>query len=277
MAYHTAWEWNKIDRFYAEQEGEGRPWLSDEEFVAKFGRKPWEITNEILQNAGLRYQFNHPHGPFDAPFTLRLVDENLGVEAKTQDLSSGEKILLSIALLLHQSGTTTGLAALPKLLLLDEIDAPLHPSFTRVLIQTLNETLVQECGIKVIMTTHSPSTVAMAPEDSLYEITRDPRAIVKCSKSHAIRGLTSGFISVAPSSVVVITESTFDADIYSKILQAIQRFEGDQQIGLVPLTFIPASRVDHAGMGGGCDQVENWAPKLNDLLQYLGDFSGPDR
>jgi ABC-type transport system involved in cytochrome c biogenesis ATPase subunit len=273
-SYHAAWERNRIDRFYAMEEGGGRLWRSDEEFIARFGRRPWEVTNEILKNAGLRYQFNHPTGPFDAPFILRLVDPVANIEIRTEDLSSGEKIILSIALLLHQSGTATGLAALPNLLLLDEIDAPLHPSFTRVLIQTLDETLVKKSGLKIILTTHSPSTVAMAPEESLYEITRDPRAIVKCSQSHAIRGLTSGFISVAPSAVVVITESGFDAEVYGKLLQAVQRHEGDRQKGLLPLTFIPASRTDDAGVGGGCAQVDNWANKLNELLSAFGGFRG---
>ena len=271
-AYHAAWELNKVDGYRANVHGEEKLWLSDEGFIQKFGPKPWEITNEILLKAGLRYQFNHPSGSFNTSFTLRLVDPASGLEVRTEDLSSGEKILLSIALLLHQS--QTGLAALPSLLLLDEIDAPLHPSFTRVLIQTLDEILVQKHGLKIILTTHSPSTVAMAPEESLYEVTRDPRGIVKCSKSHAIRGLTSGFISVAPSAVVVITESGFDAEVYGKLLQAVQRYEGDQQNGSLPLTFLSASRTDDPGKGGGCDQVDNWANKLNDLLSAFGGFRG---
>jgi len=274
MSYHTTWELNKIDCYYATVKGEDRLWMTDEDFVEHFGAKPRDITNNILRSAGLRYQFNQPIGAYDTSFDLRLIDETTNVEVRTDNLSSGEKILLSIALLLHQSGTKTGLAALPKLLLLDEIDAPLHPSFTRVLIQTLDEILVQKHGLKIILTTHSPSTVAMAPEESLYEVTRDPRGIVKCSKSHAIRGLTSGFISVAPSAVVVITESTFDAEVYGKLLQAVQRYEGDQQNGSLPLTFLSASRTDDPGKGGGCDQVDNWANKLNDLLSAFGGFRG---
>jgi hypothetical protein len=195
---------------------------------------------------------------------LRLIDpSNNALNLRIADLSSGERIMLSIALLLYQTESRIQLAAIPKVLLLDEIDAPLHPTFTRVLLETLKNTLVDRHGLKVIMATHSPSTVALAPPESVFELVREPRKLRQTSPSEACQILSSGFVSITTTDVIVITESRADPEYYGEVYSSLVR--GGQLPSRPALKFIAASRKERDEQGGGSGQVHNWAPKLQEL------------
>jgi len=56
-------------------------------------------------------------------------------------------------------------------LLLDEVDASLHPSMIKNLLDVIEKIFLKN-GCKVILATHSPTTVALAPEESIYEISK---------------------------------------------------------------------------------------------------------
>lgn len=62
-------------------------------------------------------------------------------------------------------------------MLLDEPDSHLHPTMCKMMIEILSEISKDKenggSGIRIIMTTHSPSTVAFAPEGSLYVMEKD--------------------------------------------------------------------------------------------------------
>jgi ABC-type transport system involved in cytochrome c biogenesis ATPase subunit len=270
-AYGAILERNRINKYYAEHEGKkDLPWLDDESFSRRYGPPPWDLANAVLDKAGLRYRFNHPTASLEegAKFTLRLTDpDDNGIELKIGDLSSGERILLSITLLLYQV-TNRQLKALPQLLLLDEVDAPLHPSFTKLLLEILKETLVEQHGLKIIITTHSPSTVALAPPESLYELQRQPRVLRPVTRAHAVQVLTSGFITVMPSSRVVVTESSFDSLTHAELHESL--VENGYMLATPPLSFVAASKQGDDGLNGGSAQVENWAPKLDALFQEIG-------
>src|ERR1039457_2851319 len=154
VAWHSAWEYNKVNAYYATQHGEShRAYLADEVFRQRYGPEPWDLTNRVMTRAGVRHRFNRPTTTLDnleQNFELRLIDESDSTEIQVRDLSSGEKILLAITLLFYQTTGEMGLAALPKMLLLDEVDAHLHPSFTKILINISSEELVQKCGLAVI-------------------------------------------------------------------------------------------------------------------------------
>lgn len=266
-AWHAAYEYNKINKYYHTQEGDTeRYYLDDADFLKMYGNAPWDIANEVLSSAGFRHRFTRPKntiGNLDQQFQLRLEDPEDGTLIRTEELSSGEKILLAITLMLYQASGDISLAQLPRLLLLDEVDAPLHPSFTRSLIGTLVGKFVNELNVAVIMTTHSPSTVALAPEESIFELVRKPRELRRCSVSSATQILSAGFVSVTPSDVVVITESSADPEYYQPVYAALvtsMLVEPDP-----PLTFLAASNKGDDGVGGGSLQVKNWAPKLHEL------------
>lgn len=266
-AWHGAFEYNRINRFYATQEGEvQRHFLTDENFVKRFGPKPWELTNRVLEASGIRYRVNHPTTSFqnlEMQFNLRFCDPTEELKIQVNDLSSGEKIILAIILLLYQTSGEMGLAQMPKLLLLDEVDAPLHPSYAKVLIDILYNELVLKCGLEVILTTHSPSTVALAPKGSVFELVRKPREIRSITPSQATQILASGFVSITSSDVIVITESSEDSEYYQQIFACC--VEHNWLSSIPPLKFIAASKKNDDADGGGCPQVKNWAAKLHGI------------
>jgi AAA15 family ATPase/GTPase len=273
-AWLAAFEYNRINRFYATQEGKEYVYLDDEAFYKMHGYEPWITANEILDQANLPYTFNHPTGTIydiNGAYQLRLKDKTSGDEISIGQLSSGEKGLLALISLRYQASIENGLKTLPKVLLLDEIDAHLHPSFTKVVLHTLKEVFVDQ-GIKVILATHSPSTVALAEqyEATIFELTRIDKKLRKIDSSTASSILTSGFLSVFPDDQIVICEAIDDANYYQNIHDRLVQKEF---IPCYPaLRFIPASNKANSGEGGGCAQAKQWADKLSEL--NLSKFRG---
>ena len=86
-------------------------------------------------------------------------------------------------------------AQFPEVILFDEPDAYLHPSMCQFMLRVVQNIFVIEKGIKVIMTTHSPTTVALAPDNSLYKMDRRSGSIIKTNKNHAIHLLSDGIFT----------------------------------------------------------------------------------
>lgn len=223
-AYHSRKTKNQFAEFQASKFGMNTTFYSEEEFVERYGPPPWDLINEILKRANLPYKVSSPDiQDFELPYRLRLVDINNGVEISVNDLSSGEKVLMSLALAIYN--TQEG-GSKPELLLLDEPDAPLHPHFSKLLIDTLIETIVYKTGVNVVITTHSPSTVAMSPDGSVFEIERDTKIPKMVSNSHAIDVLTSGisYLKVYyEKRKQVFVESKYDVQYLQRIYQLLCR------------------------------------------------------
>lgn len=89
-------------------------------------------------------------------------------------------------------------------MLLDEPDAHLHPSMCKMMIDILTELSNPKSeggsAIRIIMTTHSPSTVAFAPDGSLFVMEKDDdgiRSIRNTSNSEAMYVLSDGIFTFA--------------------------------------------------------------------------------
>lgn len=133
--------------------------ISDEKFKSTYGEAPWDFVNKIFAEAKLDYHINSPTmNHRDAPFDLKLTNDYSNAEINFGDLSSGEKVLMSLALALYNSNFDI---QLPQILLMDEPDASLHPSMSKQFINVIENVFVKEKGVKVIISTHSPSTVAL--------------------------------------------------------------------------------------------------------------------
>jgi predicted ATPase len=257
--YHKAWEDNRYNRFVNETYSEQNPHLSDIEFVKRYGEPPWGFVNRLLQEARLDYRITNPSGRADIMFEAKLVNKTSHAEISFQDLSSGEKIIMSFALCVYYANDRIGRARYPKLLLFDEVDAPLNPSMTKDIVRIIKNVLVAEKGIKVILTTHSPATVAFSSEGSLFRLDKQPRALIPCTRDQAVQFLTSGYISVTDGSRFVITESQQDRLVYNSIFRKlVERNKLPESPNLI---FIQASdKKDKTG--GGRQQVRNWSDKL---------------
>lgn len=268
-AYHTRQVKNEFAEFRASKHGAPAiPFLSAEDFLRKFGPPPWELINDILKRANLPYEVTSPElGDFDLPYRLRLVDKQKNVDISVNDLSSGEKVLMSLALAIYN--TKEG-GSKPELLLLDEPDAPLHPQFSKLLIDTLLETIVKKAGVSVIVTTHSPSTVAMAPDNSVFEIDPETKIPRMVSNAHAVDVLTDGinFLRVSfEKRKQIFVESKHDVQYFQRLHNLLCR--------KYTFTYQPVFLEPHSG-SSNCTDVISIVEKLrssgSDLACGIIDF-----
>jgi AAA15 family ATPase/GTPase len=257
--YQSNWLKNRI-KYVANCDGESVSFLSEDEFGDKFGKPPWDFVNSVLETANLDFRINQPPKYEDRPYEPILTDKLRKSQVKFNDLSSGERVLMSFALCLYYAGDCRQIVDYPKVLLFDEIDAPLHPSMTQSLLRTIQDVLVNRHGIKVILTTHSPSTVALAPEDSLYAMYKsDQKRIQKVTKDKALSILTTGVPTLSidyENRRQVFVESHYDAQFYGRLYEKLRQ----HLIPEVSLNFIASG----AEGKGNCDQVKNVVNQLKE-------------
>ena len=245
----------------AEDEGQLEGvYLPQDKFFELHGNPPWEFVNKTFEDAGLEFRITNPEIIEAETFSPKLINQDTGIEMDFSDLSSGEKVLMSFALCLYYSLDKRQVIDKPKILLFDEIDAPLHPSMSKQLIGTILKTLVQDENIKVIMTTHSPSTVAVAPDESVY-VMRPKFGLEKVAKEAAIAVLTEDIPTLSidfEGRRQVFVEDDKDARRYEKIYQIFRRKLSSER----SLTFIGVGR---NGQGTtGCAQVKTIVENLTE-------------
>ena len=153
--------------------------------------KPWVEFNDVGRELGFRFEIDEPNLK-EEKFDVRLRDKARGVFISPNSLSSGEKVIFSLFVALYSAKT---MSSRPDVILLDEPDAYLHPSLSSTMLHVLQDVFVSRYGIKVIITTHSPSTVALSPEQSVYSM--EAGTIKKITKKDAILALTSGLNTLA--------------------------------------------------------------------------------
>ena len=178
------------------------------EFRAKY-RPPWVVLREVLSamrdaagNDGLfDFDFSDPDayelhmGNYERfSFRAEMTNRTTGARYELDSLSSGEKILM--ALCLASFNQYLGRRR-PKLLLLDELDAVLHPSMVTALVGTLKTLFVQQ-GTKVLMTSHSPMIVAALEEADIFRLARTGGgvSISRTAKAEAINELSEGLATI---------------------------------------------------------------------------------
>ena len=253
--------------------------LSQEQFIESYGEPPWDFVNSILEVCNLDFRVDGPPLRETSSYEPRLNKLSADVEMRFQDLSSGEKILMSFALCLYNASDFRQEKRFPKLLLLDEVDAPLHPSMVLSLLNTIQDVLVDDKNITVILTTHSPSTVALAPEQAIFEMNPLGPSMEKCPKSKALSILTAGVPTLSISYEgrrQVFVESKSDAKLYEKLYLSYK----DEINSERSLTFIEVGHTDKSGAetNSGCAQVNRIVSSLvengNESVLGLVDWDG---
>ena len=257
-SYYIRYDENEYNKYENETRRTSHVVLSDDEFVDMYGPKPCEFVNGILKDANLPYKVSDPEGSNrNSTFHFRLKNAEKNIEIKPSDLSTGEMVLMSLALAIYNSSEDS---IKNKVLLIDEPDAPLHPEFSKFLLATLKNHVVQKAGVKVIISTHSPTTVAMADEESIFEMDRDQKIPLKVTKEQALSILTKGIPSLRVSidkRRVVFVESQYDAENYEKIFELVGAFSTFE----TQLSF----HACHNRSGTNCDDVYT----LLDKLQFV--------
>lgn len=216
---------------------------------------PWITFNRIAKVAKFRYKLEAPN--FDSnnnKFDINLIDSELNIRISNLDyLSSGEKVILSLVLAVYSSNIGS---TFPQVIFFDEPDAYLHPSLCKEMLDVLQEVLVKDNNIKIIMTTHSPTTVALSPELSLYRMDRKLGHIVKTSKKEAIKTLTNGLNSISiyyENIKQVFVEAPLDKFFLENIYTLIQNQYEDFLESDIILQFITAGNKPEED---GCEKVK---------------------
>ena len=174
-------------------------------------RPPWEALRDILSamkdacgDDGLfDFEFSDPgeaelnmetYRRFGFEFISEMENRTTGARYELNSLSSGERVLMALCLVSFNQYLGR---RRPRLLLLDELDTVLHPSMVKTLVGTLQELFVSK-GTKVLMTSHSPMTVAALDEDAIFRISRTGGQVEvsRTTKSEAIGELSDGIATV---------------------------------------------------------------------------------
>jgi energy-coupling factor transporter ATP-binding protein EcfA2 len=275
VAYRDLVVENRLRRLaLADGESSARP-LSDREFVSKYNDPPWDFVNNALQGAALDFTIDIPPMNRFGTYKPILTKKSTGEEIEFANLSSGEKVLMAFAFSVYYAQDSRQLSSYPKLLLLDEVDAPLHPSMCRTLVRTITETLVAKHSIHVMLATHSPSTVALAPEESIYVMRANGQGLTKTTKGAALNVLTDGVPTVSldfEGRRQVVVESAHDASLYERLYRCTKKALHSER----SLEFIGVSR--NPSENSGCSNVTHVVESLvkagNKTIFGLIDWDG---
>jgi AAA15 family ATPase/GTPase len=193
-AYAQRRDINRRQYFNKREDGAKNNAIPDDEFIRNFP-PPWDLLNKILDDNKIKFKFPEiPKTDFHEKVSHQILPLKKDTKEKIQygELSSGEKTIIGLILKLFSSEYYNQTLKLPDILLLDEPDAMLHPEMTSLLLNVLHKTFVNKLKIKVILTTHSPSTIALAPENSIYQLTNGINtSLKKITKDDALSLLTS--------------------------------------------------------------------------------------
>jgi len=239
--------------------------LSDERFVRAYGTPPWTNFNKLLTTFKLPYAVKAPSLNDYGPIKVKLFKNETGDEVRQENLSSGEKVLLQFAIstFTHDDGMTH--INRPTLLLLDELDAPLHPEMVHRWLSAIQDGLVADQGLTCILTTHSPTTVALAPEAALFEMRNGREGLVKISKQEALNRLTFGVPTLSIDYAgrrQVFTESDTDAAIYEQVYSLIKaELSIDRELNFLSTGM---RKKDGGEINSGCTIVNNIVRSLHE-------------
>ncbi|MEM1210767.1 MAG: AAA family ATPase [Planctomycetota bacterium] len=258
-AYHDLLIRNKI--YKADQDSR---YLSPIGFAARYGPSPWEQVNSVLRKCSLPFSVSAPNEHDLHKFTPVITKDGDDTPLNFAQMSSGERVLISLAMCVYNSGYEAISIAKPRVILLDEVDAVLHPSMAKIAISIIRDSIVLSAGIPVIMTTHSPTTVAFAEDDDVFSIATGG-CIERCGRQKAIDRLTAGIPTLAvdfEGRRQIFVEGGIDAYALQRIDKISRRLrEFDHSLSFIPT----GSKTVSGYQGGGCSNVIRI---VNDLRQF---------
>jgi predicted ATPase len=283
--YYVKFRTNQVNEFQNEKHGTTYPYILETEFIKLYGDRPWEVINKILEKFNtLNYKATSPEGlDYFGNFQLKLLHtKKPDLEIGFENLSSGERILMALVASIYKSTSDNHF---PDILLLDEIDASLHPSMMQNLLEVIRDIFLVK-GVKVILVTHSPSTIALAPEESVFVMNKEGiNRIEKKKRADALQILTEGFATleegikifdqISKSNVAVITEGRNTSFIKKAIelegltdIEVISGVEGHSGKEQLKTLFEFLTRIPHEKQivfVWDCDAQYNLSPTNNTI------------
>ncbi|MCI5207635.1 MAG: ATP-binding protein [Candidatus Electrothrix sp. ATG2] len=214
--YYVKYLQNQLHEYQNEKYGKDYPFLSEDEFIRMHGEKPWDVVNRILKKFNtVTYRVNSPEGEdIFGNFQLKLYHtEKEKLQIDFSSLSSGEQVLMALVASVYKASADK---VFPDVLLLDEVDASLHPSMMKNMLEVIDDVFLRQ-SVNVLLVTHSPTTIALAPEDSIHIMNPSgAERIIKKTRQEALAILTQGYATldeglrifdeIAHEKLTVITE-----------------------------------------------------------------------
>ncbi|MDP9871587.1 AAA family ATPase [Agrobacterium tumefaciens] len=189
---------NRLARLAFEDGDTGIPPLSAEDFVDEKGPPPWDLINNLLSDLNVDARFEPPPSIATKYYQPLMITRD-GTRFHPNDLSSGEKVILALATIGYAAADRRKIWKAPSLILLDEVDAPLHPAMAKTYLKVIKEVLIGQFGMHVIATTHSPSTVAQSDLEDVYVMKKGEPGLSRISTDKAISILTEGVPTLSVS------------------------------------------------------------------------------
>lgn len=162
--------------------------------------RPYQTINRLFRQYGFDYFDMLNPFPHDSKLNGEIRFQ--GKEGEIVDyysLSSGEQAIVQFVIWSYGQDFRGNRL---NTMVLDEPDAHLHPSMCKMMVEIFSEMSAKKeiggGGIRIIITTHSPSTVAFTPEDSLFVMQRDAdnkRVIRQTTSEDAVEILSDGIFT----------------------------------------------------------------------------------
>ncbi|WP_304636878.1 MULTISPECIES: ATP-binding protein [Pseudoalteromonas] len=266
----SSYLWLKKDNAYRRYLSENGQDVHVYEFERKHGRAPWVIINEILKDElELDWYLEQSDNLYEDIKPVKFKSSSLNdSEINIQHLSDGEKTILWITCALIKHTLNRNALEDCQLILLDEPDAFLHPKMIHSFISVIRKMSV-ELGCDVLMSTHSPTTVALAKGCNVYNVT--PKMITLVSQDSAIKDLLDGvnFIAVSPENRrTVYVEGYVDRLLYEMLFTCC--YENNLLSSDLTVQFIEAApRTDICYLHNKIKQ--HWKGASEDEVNMLAD------
>lgn len=162
--------------------------------------RPYQTINRIFRQYGFDYFDMLNPFPIDGKLNGEIRFKGKGDEiVDYNSLSSGEQAIVQFVIWSYGQDFRGNRL---NTMVLDEPDAHLHPSMCKMMVEIFSEMSAKKeiggGGIRIIITTHSPSTVAFTPEGSLFVMQREAdnkRVIRLTTTEDAVEILSDGIFT----------------------------------------------------------------------------------
>ncbi len=255
--------------------------ITPEAILAEFGKPPWDVLNRILAEAALPFQVSAPplrsHAFVPMSYNLNLKDCRTGKTVSSQYISSGEKVLVTLSVMVFMSQRSK---LRTKLFLMDEPDAHLHPQMVQRFLNAVKREFVDREGSYVLLTTHSPTTVALVEEDSIRIMVQESPIIRKASKSSVMNQLTAGVPTLSLNWTArrqVFVENPIDGELCDGFYRCLKsRIESDRTLDFIGTGIRRETTGDDVNTGSSVVRslVENLTSCGNQSVFGLVDWDG---
>lgn len=200
--------------------------------------RPYQTINRIFRQYGFDYFDMLNPFPVDGRLNGEIRFKGKADEiVDYNSLSSGEQVIVQFVIWSYGQDFRGNRL---NTMVLDEPDAHLHPSMCKMMVEIFTEMSAKKeiggGGIRIIITTHSPSTVAFTPEGSLFVMQREKdnkRTIKQTTTEEAVEILSDGIftfsramsqfsqLSSSQKHNLVFVEGKTDVNHYTRAMQVL--------------------------------------------------------